>query len=82
MMDFEELMKTAICEFSKKKFPHFIVKLRSGIHNKSYFLVYFYVIEQMTCLVIEQIEYRANDLIEQMAIEQMTIEQMEIEQMS
>ena len=42
----------------------------------------------MTCLVIEQmigieqIEYRANDLIDQMELVQMTIERMEIEQMS
>ena len=38
------------------------------------------VIEQM--IGIEQIEYRANDLIDQMELEQMTIERMEIEQMS
>ena len=31
---------------------------------------------------MEQMTYRANDLIEQMELEQMTIEQMEIEQMS
>ena len=39
-------------------------------------------IEQMTCLVIEQMRYRANDLIDQMELEQMAIEQMEKEQMS
>ena len=38
------------------------------------------VIEQM--IGIEQIEYRANDLIDQMELVQMTIERMEIEQMS
>ncbi len=67
-------MKTAICEFSKQKIPAFHSQVTLRNSNKSYFIVYFYVIEQMT--------YRANDLIEQMAIEQMTIEQMEIEQMS
>ena len=54
MMDFEELMKTAISAF------HSQVTLRNS--NKCYFIVYFSVIEQMTCLVIEQIEYRANDV--------------------
>jgi len=61
MMDFEELMKTAICEFSKK-IPAFHSQVTLRNSNKSYFIVYFYVIEQMTCLVIEQIEYRANDV--------------------
>ena len=49
MMNFEELIKTAICEFSKKKIPHFIVKLCLGIPIKAILKC----IEQMA---IEQME--------------------------
>jgi len=61
MMNFEELMKTAICEFSKK-IPAFHSQVTLRNSNKSDFIVYFYVIDWMMCLVIEQIEYRANDV--------------------
>ena len=61
MMNFEELIKTAICEFSKI-IPAFHSQVTLRNSNQSYFIVYFYVIEQMKCLVIEQIEYRVNDV--------------------
>ena len=61
MMNFEELIKTVICEFSEK-IPTFHSQVTLRNSNQSYFIVHFYFIEQMTCLVIEQIEYRANDI--------------------
>ena len=60
MMNFEDLIKTGICEFSNKKIHAFHSQVMLRNSDQSYFIVYFYVIEQMTCLVIEQMRYRAD----------------------